>query len=92
MLAKRLLALILLFFCMLPLSAEAANTSGLSLPRWVTLKSNEVNMRTGPGTRYPIQWVYRRAGMPVGAILALPLPAAHSQSSRTKELGSPGIP
>jgi hypothetical protein len=36
--------------------------------------------------------VWVRAGMPVGAILALPLPAAHSQSSRTKELGSPGIP
>jgi len=22
-------------------------------------------VRTGPGTRYPISWVYRRAGMPV---------------------------
>ena len=25
-------------------------------------------MRTGPGTRYPIAWVYRRAGMPVEVI------------------------
>lgn len=43
----------------------AANNSGLPIPRWVALKPAEVNMRTGPGTRYPIQFVYRREGMPV---------------------------
>lgn len=48
--------------------ASAANTSGLPLPRFVSLKSEEVNVRTGPGTRYPIQWVYHRAGMPVEVI------------------------
>src|SRR5690606_22259481 len=29
---------------------------------------NEVNVRTGPGTRYPIQWVYLRRGWPVEVI------------------------
>jgi SH3-like domain-containing protein len=53
-------------------SAQAAesniNNSGLPIPRFVVLKSEEVNIRTGPGTRYPIQWVYRREGLPVEII------------------------
>lgn len=39
--------------------------SGLPLPRFASLRSNEVNMRTGPGTRYPIEWVFGREGLPV---------------------------
>src|ERR1700716_2387538 len=39
--------------------------SGLPLPRFATLKSDEVNVRTGPGARYPIDWVFRGNGMPV---------------------------
>lgn len=39
--------------------------SGLPLPRFASLRSNEVNMRTGPGTRYPIDWVFRQQGLPV---------------------------
>ena len=35
------------------------------LPRFGTLASPEVNIRTGPGTRYPIDWVLRRKGMPI---------------------------
>jgi SH3-like domain-containing protein len=46
----------------------ADHGSGLPIPRFVTLKSDETNARTGPGTRYPIQWVYRKAGMPVEVI------------------------
>jgi SH3-like domain-containing protein len=49
-------------------SSMAANSSGLPTPRFVSLKNEETNARTGPGTRYPIQWVYRRAGMPVEVI------------------------
>ncbi len=39
--------------------------SGLPIPRFVSLKSDEVNLRTGPGRDYPTQWVFRRAGLPV---------------------------
>lgn len=39
--------------------------TGLPLPRFVTLRADEVNLRIGPGIRYPIDWVYRRAGLPV---------------------------
>ena len=42
--------------------------TGLPLPRFVTLRSGEVNLRSGPGTVYPIEWVYRRRGMPVEVI------------------------
>lgn len=51
-------------------AAEEARlgASGLPLPRFVSLKSDEVNLRTGPGTRYPIDWIYRRRGLPVEII------------------------
>lgn len=39
--------------------------SGLPLPRYVSLKSDKVNLRTGPGIDYPTTWVYRRAGLPL---------------------------
>jgi SH3-like domain-containing protein len=39
--------------------------SGLPVPRYVSLKSDRVNLRNGPGTDYPTGWVYRRAGLPV---------------------------
>jgi SH3-like domain-containing protein len=42
--------------------------TGLPLPRFVTLRADEVNLRTGPGTRYPIDWVYQRRGLPVEII------------------------
>lgn len=42
--------------------------SGLPIPRFVSLRSDEVNLRTGPGTRYPIEWVLRRQGLPVEII------------------------
>lgn len=42
--------------------------SGLPLPRFVSLRANEVNMRVGPGVRYPIDWVYQRRHMPVEII------------------------
>jgi len=42
--------------------------SGLPLPRFVTLKSGEVNGRSGPGETYPIQWVYQRKNLPVEVI------------------------
>ncbi|TNE37999.1 MAG: hypothetical protein EP348_05370 [Alphaproteobacteria bacterium] len=42
--------------------------TGLPLPRFVSLSSDEVNVRAGPGTRYPISWVFRRQGWPVEII------------------------
>lgn len=43
-------------------------TSGLPLPRFVSLRSDQVNMRAGPGARYPVDWVYMRRELPVEVI------------------------
>jgi len=35
------------------------------LPRFVSVASNEAYVRAGPGRKYPIQWVFKRSGLPV---------------------------
>ncbi len=44
---------------------QPKGASGLPLPRFAALRADEVNMRTGPGTRYPIEWVYKRRELPM---------------------------
>jgi SH3-like domain-containing protein len=39
--------------------------TGLPLPRFVSLKSNRVNLRAGPGRDYPTNWVFQKATLPV---------------------------
>jgi SH3-like domain-containing protein len=39
--------------------------SGLPVPRFVSLKADRVNVRTGPNKDQEVRWVYTRAGMPV---------------------------
>ena len=43
---------------------KGSNT-GMPLPRFAALRSDDVNFRSGPGTRYPIEWVYKRRDLPV---------------------------
>lgn len=50
------------------LCVQSAFAQERPLPRYASLRSNEVNVRTGPGTQFPILWVYRRAGYPVKII------------------------
>jgi len=42
--------------------------SGLQVPRYVSLKSNRVNVRKGPSTEHAVAWVFSRAGLPVEII------------------------
>ncbi len=55
-----------------PLSTAYAQTtgseSGRPLPRFVSVADDVVNVRKGPGTEYPIDWVYVRRGLPVEVI------------------------
>jgi len=51
-----------------PAGKPAAVGSGLPVPRFVSLKSDRVNLRNGPGTDYPTGWVYRRAGLPLEVV------------------------
>lgn len=46
-------------------AATKKGTSGLAVPRYVSLRSDKINLRAGPGTEYPTTWVFRRAGLPV---------------------------
>ena len=56
------------------LAIGAAPTSGgegepaEKLPRFVSLRSDQVNLRVGPGENYPIEWVLTRKEMPVEII------------------------
>lgn len=42
--------------------------SGLQVPRYVSLKSNRVNVRKGPSTEHAVAWVFSRTGLPVEVI------------------------
>lgn len=48
--------------------APPSGRSGLPVPRFVSLRAPKVNMRTGPGVRYPIDWVYSRSGLPLEVV------------------------
>src|SRR5262245_59668371 len=54
-----------------PSSAQSAgevatgSVSGLPIPRFVSLKSDRVNVRSGPNKDQEVRWVYTHAGMPV---------------------------
>ena len=65
---RRYLVMLLAAFLVSGRPAAAGETSGLPLPRFVSLRSDEVNLRTGPGQRYPIDWTYTRKDLPVEVI------------------------
>lgn len=44
---------------------STGSATGLPLPRFVTLKAREVNMRSGPGITYPPKINYKCAPMPL---------------------------
>ena len=46
----------------------APGKPALSVPRFVSLKSDKVNVRRGPSTDQAIVWVFSRAGLPVEII------------------------
>ena len=49
-------------------AASLGPVTNLPLPRFVSLRSNEINVRRGPGLDYRKDWVFRRAGLPVKVI------------------------
>src|ERR1700683_1311086 len=44
---------------------SAVSASGLPVPRYVSLKSDHVNVRAGPTKDNDVAWVYPRSGLPV---------------------------
>ena len=63
----RVAAFVLCLLAALPVLAQGRGDA-LPIPRYVSLKSDEVNVRTGPGVQYPIEWVFTRRHLPVEVI------------------------
>jgi SH3-like domain-containing protein len=49
----------------LVVAASSAVGAEEKVPRFASLRADTVNLRTGPGERYPVEWVYQRKGLPV---------------------------
>ncbi|MBK67689.1 MAG: hypothetical protein CMP22_06125 [Rickettsiales bacterium] len=65
--SKIFLVFFLVFGLFITVFVNKANAVAV-VDNYVSLISNEVNMRTGPGYRYPIEWIYQREGLPVEII------------------------
>ena len=52
---------LLIFFIAINVHAKQE----LQIPRFVSIKSSEANIRTGPNVRYPIKWVFVKKNEPV---------------------------
>ncbi len=60
---------LVLFFCVsFNLFAKTGSVTGLEIPRFVSLKSNDVNLRIGPSTNYPIRLKYIYKNLPIEII------------------------
>jgi len=67
MMENKLLILLIITFSLgivAPTYAEKISTPSL-IPRFMTLSADKVNVRTGPGQRYPIRIVFKKEGLPV---------------------------
>jgi SH3-like domain-containing protein len=66
--ARFLSVLLAAFVFFAPLASAAENEASQKLPRFVSLRADQVNLRVGPGENYPIEWVLTRKDMPVEII------------------------
>ena len=61
------------------ISDRQTGPSGLPVPRFVSLKTDRVNVRRGPSTEHQVIWVYARKGLPVEII------AEHERWGRVRD-------
>lgn len=60
-----------LFIFLFPCLSSASNVgkeTGLPIPRFVVLKFNESNLRSGPSSKHKISWVYKKKNYPLEVI------------------------
>lgn len=66
MFMKLFLALIIIVLHTVSVQAQTVGEStGLQVPRFVSIRSDQAFARAGPGTRYPIKWIYQVQNTPV---------------------------
>ncbi len=54
-----------LFSAAAAVAQQIGAATGLPVPRYVSLKSDKVNLREGPSRDHRTSWVFQRAGLPV---------------------------
>ena len=60
-----ILILSFLIFSSPVVAQTVGEVTKLPIPRFASLRGDEIYARTGPATRYPIKWVYKRKNLPV---------------------------
>ena len=65
---KFLILFLFIFYSFQSYSSQKGSETGLDIPRFVSLKSNEVNVRIGPSKNYPITIKYLKENYPVEII------------------------
>jgi SH3-like domain-containing protein len=55
----------LLIIFIMSITVTCANNKKPSIPRFVSLKVSEANIRTGPGTKFPIKWIFVKKNLPL---------------------------
>ena len=63
---RRFVTLLVLAFGFGALTPGAAQNN--EVPYWASIASPEVRMRVGPSRDFPIEWVYKREGLPVKVV------------------------
>jgi SH3-like domain-containing protein len=68
--AKRVMVALLATLMMSPFmsiaqASDRGSVTNLPLPRYVSIKSGEVNVRRGPSLTHRVDWVFTRENMPV---------------------------
>ena len=61
-------AILLAFTANVSAEISDSSESGLTLPRMVSIRADNINARSGPGTKYPIEWIYKQRGAPLEII------------------------
>lgn len=59
--------------CLIAFAGAPAGAAGSlpdmpATPFYASLRSDNINVRTGPGVRYPIRWIYKRRHWPVKVV------------------------
>lgn len=65
------ISFLLLLVCALFLHAPHSGAQEPDIrqpPFYASLRSDLINVRTGPGVRYPIRWVYKRENWPIEVV------------------------
>ena len=65
---RTLVLILIIFFSVSSNSNNFGSNTGLELPRFVSLKSDDANIRVGPSVNYPIVLKYTKANLPLKII------------------------